>query len=200
MKKILCFGDSNTYGYIPQSGKRYDKNTRWTGVLQNLSGEEYSVIEAGCNNRTCFCDNPDGVIFTGYKCISQYLTEDLDYIILFIGINDTQFVYDASLAELQSGLENLLNLIYSKVPQVKVVLLAPPRLNENILNTHFSFMFDKTSIEKSSRLAEIYKNVALKFNCDFIDLNKIIEVSKKDGLHLEPDAHKKIAENVYEKL
>ena len=28
MKKILCFGDSNTYGFIPSSGKRYDENSR----------------------------------------------------------------------------------------------------------------------------------------------------------------------------
>ena len=34
MKRILCYGDSNTWGYIPENGKRYDNLTRWTKVLQ----------------------------------------------------------------------------------------------------------------------------------------------------------------------
>ena len=42
---ILCFGDSNTFGYNPTNGLRYDKNTRWTGVLQNLLGDNFNVIE-----------------------------------------------------------------------------------------------------------------------------------------------------------
>ena len=52
MKQIICYGDSNTFGYIPGSGKRYPKDIRWTGVLSNLLGDEYKVIEEGCNNRT----------------------------------------------------------------------------------------------------------------------------------------------------
>lgn len=33
---ILCFGDSNTYGYDPRSylGDRYPENIRWTGILR----------------------------------------------------------------------------------------------------------------------------------------------------------------------
>jgi len=45
MKNILCYGDSNTYGYNPENGQRYDYNIRWTGILQNLLGLEYRVIE-----------------------------------------------------------------------------------------------------------------------------------------------------------
>lgn len=69
MKKILCFGDSNTYGFIPQSGLRYDINTRWTGILQTLCNNEFEITEAGCNNRTAFIDNPAGINQTGYKIL-----------------------------------------------------------------------------------------------------------------------------------
>lgn len=31
---ILCFGDSNTYGYKPDGTGRFDTNTRWTSLLQ----------------------------------------------------------------------------------------------------------------------------------------------------------------------
>ena len=49
MTTILCYGDSNTYGYNPVNGLRYPKDVRWTGVLQKMLGEEYVVIEEGCN-------------------------------------------------------------------------------------------------------------------------------------------------------
>ena len=43
MTTILCYGDSNTYGYNPVNGLRYPKDVRWTGVLQKLLGEQYAV-------------------------------------------------------------------------------------------------------------------------------------------------------------
>ena len=45
MTTILCYGDSNTYGYNPVNGLRYPKDVRWTGVLQKLLGEQYAVME-----------------------------------------------------------------------------------------------------------------------------------------------------------
>jgi len=50
MTTILCYGDSNTYGYNPVNGLRYPKDVRWTGVLQKLLGEQYAVIEEGCKD------------------------------------------------------------------------------------------------------------------------------------------------------
>ena len=34
MKKILCYGDSNTFGYNPYDASRYNEHTRWTAILQ----------------------------------------------------------------------------------------------------------------------------------------------------------------------
>ena len=34
MKTILCYGDSNTFGYIPGTGMRYPKDVRYPGRLQ----------------------------------------------------------------------------------------------------------------------------------------------------------------------
>ncbi|MBQ5443032.1 MAG: arylesterase, partial [Oscillospiraceae bacterium] len=41
MKRILCFGDSNTYGYDPRSyfGSQYPADVRWTGLLQTMGWE-----------------------------------------------------------------------------------------------------------------------------------------------------------------
>ena len=46
-KRIMCFGDSNTWGANPSDGSRYPEDVRWTGVLQQTLGEGYQVIEEG---------------------------------------------------------------------------------------------------------------------------------------------------------
>ena len=52
MKTILCFGDSNTWGYNPENRQRFGPEERWTGILRNSLGEDYRVIEEGLNGRT----------------------------------------------------------------------------------------------------------------------------------------------------
>ena len=200
MKTVLCFGDSNTYGYNPSNGGRYDKNTRWTGVLSTLLGEQFNVIEAGCNNRTAFNDNPAGKNYTGTKAINAYLTQNLDYIILFIGINDLQTQYNTEPTDFISGLTKLIQPIKEKVPNAQIFLLAPPKTNPAIMKCFFKTLFDETVIEKSEKLPHIYKQIATTHNCNFINLTEIISTSTKDGLHLEPSEHKTIAEAIYKTL
>ena len=49
---ILCFGDSNTYGYKPDGTGRFDTDTRWTSLLQKKLGADHRVIEEGLCGRT----------------------------------------------------------------------------------------------------------------------------------------------------
>ena len=56
-KRILCYGDSNTYGYIPTGG-RYDEHIRWPMRMGEVLGGDYAVIEEGFNGRTCVFDDP----------------------------------------------------------------------------------------------------------------------------------------------
>lgn len=202
MKKILCFGDSNTYGFIPQSGLRYDINTRWTGILQTLCNNEFEITEAGCNNRTAFIDNPAGINQTGYKILPEYLkTNFFDIIILAIGINDLQRFFNPTLNEFEQGMEKLIQITKNLSPKSKIILICPSKLNlAGINNGIFSYQFDKISVEKSGKLSPIYKSLAEKYKCHFIDLNNIVEVSSLDGLHFSPKSHKTIAENLYKNL
>lgn len=197
MKKILCFGDSNTYGYIPNNGARYDKNTRWTGVLSLLSHGKFEIIEDGCNNRTAFAANPAGKIFTGYEILPELLTGDFDAVVLAIGINDTQFLYNLSSIEIASGVEKLINIVKVKSPQAKILLVAPSILTEDVLNGNFACLFDRTSIEKSRQLPLLYQKIAEKQNIEFLDLNSVAKTSSLDGLHYAPEQHLKIAQAIF---
>ena len=197
LKKILCFGDSNTYGYIPNNGARYDKNTRWTGVLSLLSHGKFEIIEDGCNNRTAFAANPAGKTFTGYEILPELLTDDFDAVVLAIGINDTQFLYNLSSIEIASGVEKLINIVKVKSPQAKILLVAPSILTEDVLNGNFACLFDRTSIEKSRQLPLLYQKIAEKQNIEFLDLNSVAKASSLDGLHYAPEQHLKIAQAIF---
>lgn len=202
MKKVLCFGDSNTYGFIPQSGLRYDKNTRWTGVLQALCRNELEVIEGGCNNRTAFIDNPAGIEQTGYKILPKYLkTEYFDIIILAIGVNDLQLFFKPTLKEFEQGIEKLVQITKELSPKSEIILTCPAKLNlDGINNGIFNYQFDEISVEKSYHLPQIYKKLAEKHACKLVDLNEIAKVSPLDGLHFSAESHKTIAENLYKNL
>ena len=196
MKKVLCFGDSNTYGFNPENGGRYSKNERWSGVLSAMLGKEWTIIEAGCNNRTAFSDSPEGLEKTGYKSLINYLDKDITHVVLAIGINDLQKIYNPTLEEFYVGIKKLVNIVRENTDNTKIILCSPSVINEDILNSWFVSLFDECAIEKSLKLSEIYQRVSLECDCLFLDLNKIVTVSQIDGLHYSVDAHKQIAETL----
>lgn len=197
MNRILCFGDSNTFGFNPLNGSRYISNERWAGILKESIKDSYELIEAGCNNRTGFFNNPAGKEFSGLRVFPEYLKKyNPDIIILAIGINDLQFQYNSSNQDIEEGLVKYLKLIKNK----KTILLIPSIIEKCILKSFFAQMFDKTSIEKSKELHKIYKNFAIKNNLTYIDLNKIVKPSSIDGLHYDIEMHKIIAQSILKVL
>jgi len=197
MKKVLCFGDSNVYGFIPENGKRYPKNVRWSGILAGLAGADYKIVEEGCNNRTAFSNNPDGAMMSGLLALPEVLKEDFDIVILAVGINDLQYAYNVQAADFENGLERLIAIVKRCAPNAEIVLLSPSVIGENILKSFFAALFDRSSIEKSHLLSGIYEKTARKNGCKFLDLNAVSEPSQIDGLHYSPQAHSKIAHAVW---
>lgn len=201
MNKLLCFGDSNTFGFNPKNGSRFDKSIRWTGILQRLCENKFHIIEAGCNNRTAFSDNPAGKMFSGYKILPELLQKDLSIVILAIGINDLQFQYNVTVNDIKNGITNLIKIIQNNNPNTKIILVSPNELTENVLKSPiFSTLFDESSIEKSKILPLRYAQIAKENNCDFIDLNTFVTPSEIDGLHFEQKEHKRIAQEIFNHL
>lgn len=93
MKHILCYGDSNTWGFQPGFGGRYPRQRRWTGVAEGLLGDGYVLLENGLNGRTTDFDDPGAALSEwlkgfAYAMVSQ---KPIDLLILMLGTNDLKF-------------------------------------------------------------------------------------------------------------
>lgn len=66
-KTIICFGDSNTYGYDPENFGRLNENERWPQVLAHNLGEDHHVIEEGLCGRTTAFNDPLNEGLNGLK-------------------------------------------------------------------------------------------------------------------------------------
>lgn len=198
MKKILCYGDSNTYGFMPKTFGRYDKNSRWSGILSDLLKENFEVIEEGMNNRTGFFKNPDGLKQSGGEYLPIYLQnhKDFDICILALGTNDAQIFYDLNQENVIIGLQNLINTIKETNPNTKIIIIPPVKITQNILSSGFAMMFNPKSIEKVEQVFPIFEQVAKENNCYYFDFNKITSPSESDGLHYNVYSHITIAKNL----
>lgn len=196
MKKIICYGDSNTFGYNPIDGTRYDENTRWTSLLQKKLGEQYKVINEGMCDRTGFVNNPNGLLFSGPKHFPNFIktSENIDFLILWIGTNDLMFKYYINISTVEKGVINLITQAQTRAKEI--IIIPPVILSETILKGSFGDRFDKISIAKSKEVAEIYKTLANAYNCKFFDVNRFVKPSDVDGLHYDENSHKIIAEKL----
>ena len=193
MKKILCYGDSNTFGYNPVDSSRFDDKTRWTALLQENLGSDYEIIEEGMCDRTGIADNDKGFAFSAQRHFPKMITKtkNVDLLILAIGTNDLQFKYDLTIHQFENGLEKL--IVTAKNNVRRIILIPPVILHENVLEGFFKFQFDETSVSKSKKIGKIYRKLSNIYGLDYFDLNDFVKPSNADGLHYDSEGHKIIS-------
>ena len=199
MKTILCYGDSNTWGYRPGSGERYEQSERWTRRLQAMLGDGFSVIEEGQNGRTTVHDDP----VDGFKNGLSYLLpcleshKPVDLVVLMLGTNDLKHRFAVSAAEIAKSVARLVQVIRScefgpagQAP--RVLLLAPPPLGKL---SHLADIF-AGAYEKSLQLSGVYRQVAAERGCYFLDTATVVRLSDTDGVHLDAEQLPRLADAV----
>ena len=209
MTTILCYGDSNTFGYDPKNGLRYPKDIRWPGHLQAVLDQHdagtFTVIEEGCNGRTTVTDDP----VEGWKNGLDYLKpclnshKPVDIVILMLGTNDLKEVFHLTAAQIAENdgilVDTILTFTKEKQGYIpKIILVSPPLIGEDMPHSVFSGAFAPRSIEESKLFAQHYKAVATAKNCLFFDAATCVQPSKEDSLHLTEEGHHALAENLAE--
>lgn len=201
--RILCYGDSNTFGYIPGRGGRYNRHTRWPGRLQELLGSEYQVIEEGLCGRTTAFEDMTEPGRNGLDRIRDAVERSLplDVLVIMLGSNDCKAQFGASAQEIAGGLEQVAAQARGgEASGFRVLLVAPAAMTDRVMHSGFGSEFDQRSIKVSKELAEAYEALARKCGCDFLDGSKVTQVSEIDGLHLDAEGHGRLAEAVVKYL
>lgn len=198
IKTILCYGDSNTWGYVPGTGRRYDAFSRWTGVLRASLGDEYMVIEEGLSGRTTVWDDPIELHKNGAMYLPPCLAthKPIDLVIIMLGTNDLKRRFSLSAFDIAAGMNRLIQIIRSSGSGAdeqapKILLLSPPHVGP--LPAPLDDMLEGAE-EKSLKLKDHYMAIAKQNQCEFFDTAQLVTASTVDGIHLEADAHKKLGE------
>lgn len=189
-KRILCFGDSNTWGYIPESGERYEEEIRWTGVLARELGTDWRVIEEGLSGRTTvFSDlmEPErcGILQVLPVILSQL---PFDYMIVMLGTNDTKSHFHVNSREMGYAMEELIikirQILEVRKSAAKVILAAPAPIKAPT-----DEMFNEESVKKSQEAAAMYREVAEQWGCLFFDAGTVVKELGADGIHFTEAGH-----------
>jgi lysophospholipase L1-like esterase len=202
-KRILCFGDSYTWGYSPASShERVPSDERWTGVLQNTLGIDFEIIEEGLNSRTLNSEDPrpdkEGRNGKTYliPCLDSH--DPIDLVILMLGTNELKDRFKSTIEKIGNVIESdYVKTILGRKSQFRdttpqLLLISPPILN---LDIQYAKERYADSREINLQLAQLYKEIAQRTNCLFLNSAEFVEVGA-DGVHFEKPYHKILGEKI----
>lgn len=194
--KILCYGDSNTWGYVPNVDgyskdavmRQYDAQDCWWYPLM----KDNDVIVDGLCGRCIAHENKwlknRNASLTIVDDIQNY--KDLDLIIIQLGTNDCKSEYGDSVGDICDNLEKLLVCIKEQ-SNAGIIIISPSCIREDTKITQKYYI---GALEKSITLNKGYQELADKIGCGFISGAKL-EVGE-DGEHLTKSGHRKLGEMV----
>ena len=200
---ILCFGDSNTYGYKPDGTGRFDENTRWTQILQKKLGSGYRIIEEGlCGRTTVFQDElREGRRGLDLIGVTVEMQNPLDLMILMLGTNDCKTRYGASAAVIARGLDQVIRKARkSSSRPFDILVVSPIHLGKGVGEPDFDPEFNESSEVVSQNLASEYRKVALQNHAVFLNAADFASPSATDREHLNEAGHAALAEAIYDKI
>lgn len=191
MKKVLCYGDSNTYGYDPRDGGRYIAEHRWVDILES---DELCLINEGLNGREIpTCDYE-------YKYLERIVRQNLhcDMMILALGVNDAYNMRHSKADKIADRWRTTFNQVpalseYRNLGKT-IVLVAPP---VGFVDGWGSDS-EKNIIEALTNLPREYEKLANELSIEFADSNKWDIEMSFDGVHFSELGHKNFAKGIFE--
>ena len=178
MLKIVCYGDSNTYGYDAADvfGGRLSPENRWPCILSSLLDAE--VVNCGMNGR----------IVPRYprqrEADLRVITRNagVDLLIIMLGTNDLLLGFDVENTADQT--KTFLNILKRTMPDCRFLLVAPPP----------SDVIPEGCDADFSELAALLNEVAESTGAGFADAGRWSIEMACDGVHFSPKGHRRFAE------
>ena len=174
---VICFGDSNTYGYDPRSylGDRYDVDSRWVDILAEKTG--WTVRNLGENGREI-------------PTVAPSFPADTDLLIVMLGTND--LLQGKSPEQAAERLEQFLSGI--SLDRSKILVIAPPPVKRG------AWVPNQQLIDDSRTFAQLCHALAAQMGIRFADAGKWDILLAYDGVHFTEQGHRTFAAGLLEEL
>lgn len=197
MHNIFVYGDSITWGIIPETRNRFTFEERWPGVLETQlrdSGKNVRIIEDSLNGRRTVWEDPFRPGRNGRQGLAQRIEihSPLSLVIVMLGTNDFQFSHPYNNAwSAAQGIVALVNDIRSApvepgMPVPPVLVVCPPPIGPPKGFIAAKFL---GADERCRGLADAYREVTSALGCHFFDAGSVTASSRVDGIHMDADQH-----------
>ena len=206
MKSILCFGDSNTWGFIPGSDHdRFPYDVRWPGVTAAELGNDYHVTECGLSGRTTVWEDATWPDRCGRVHLPSALDthKPLDLVVIMLGTNDLKHHLGVNATDIASGMETLIGMVKTsnsgpdKSAPAILIVAPPPVIDEAVEICGPMFLDAK---EKSLGLDAALSRVAEQQGCAYLNAGAIAVSDPADGLHLSAESHRALGRAIGAKI
>jgi lysophospholipase L1-like esterase len=195
--QVLVYGDSLTWGIVPNTRKRLPFEERWPGILENKlneSGRRVRLIEDCLNGRRTVWEDPFKPGRNGLVGLAQRIEmhSPLALVILMLGTNDFQFSHPYNNAwSAAQGIAALVNEIRKApiepgMPDPPILVVCPPPIQSPRGPVAAKF---SGAEERCAGLADAYRAVSSDLGCHFFDAKSVTSSSRVDGIHLDADQH-----------
>ncbi len=186
--------------------ERFTVTERWPGILQELLGSDYEIIEEGLGARTTMFDDPrpDFPERNGLKTLPIILETHLplDLVIIMLGTTDTKEMIGVSSEEIVEGMRRLVGVVKgyralkdSTVPQILIVV--PPIVKED---AEFASKLFRGGSAKGNDLIDGYRTLAESEKILYLDPTGVVKVDPKEGVHMDAKNHRRLAELIHKKV
>lgn len=196
MQQILVYGDSLSWGIIPNSRRRLDFAQRWPGVVEsalNARDANVRVIEDCLNGRRTVWDDPFKPGRNGLHGLAQRMevNSPLALVVVMLGTNDFQATHCNRAYQSAQGLAAIVATIRHApiepgMPMPKILVVAPPPIGEPKGSMAQKF---QGGAAKCVGLAVEYAKICTDMQCSFFDAGSVTGTSAVDGVHLDADQH-----------
>ena len=182
MRKLILFGDSNTYGYDPRGfmGGRYPEKARWATIVRLALADSYEVIEEGMNGRQL----PD-VEYGYFTNMFAELTAD-DTMVMMLGTNDILLTYNPDPEQAAAKMERILAYVKGSFAG-RFIMIAPPYIEETEPGLQ---IYRDAGIQMNKRFMEL----AGKYDIEAFDAAAWNIPMGYDGVHFSIEGHHRFAE------
>lgn len=205
--RILCFGDSNTWGFNANTGERFEKEVRWTRRLGEILGEGFEIIEEGLNGRCAVHEDQlkEGLKGLDYihPCIMTH--KPLDLVIIMLGTNDAKERYSMTAHNMAMGIMRVANKVRHSLTgrgarDPEILVASPAPIGPDYVSCDAFLSMGREADRKTQEMPSHLKVLAQESGFHYLNTGDHLSMGKIDHMHLDEEGHRVMAEIMAAKI